>query len=406
MKKLISVVLLLAGLTFAYAADKYAPTGNTLTDALQWLAVQTACVGQYSNAQIGEYWKPDPRDNYQPSDIGQYLAARSGNRTRTSGFYGICFDYAQTAYNTISASRSYYEGLGMKSGQWYIAAAFQSSREIVLFRPVAQGQHTMVLNGEYVKEIARFNVRTHDDATIHGWLWVYANDGTIYWIDPTWTDIEGYVWWGVVRNGREEKLAPTARLCASSPPSSSAFASFTSGDANRNSGRYDEAIVDYDETIRVEPNYAAGYNNRGRSYYAKGDYDRAIADFNQAITLDPKYVDAYYSRGLAYYAKRDYDRAMADYNQAITLDPEFALAYNGRAYVYLARKDHERAYADVRQMVKLAPNEILFTVTAGEIFLDMENYNRAIQFFELALRLMPSYTRAKELLERARRRGR
>jgi tetratricopeptide (TPR) repeat protein len=389
-------------LTFAHAADKYAPAGNTLADALQWLAVQTACLGQYSNAQIGEYWKPDPRDNYQVPNIREYLAGQSGNRTRTLTFYGICFDYAQSAYNAISASRSYYEGLGMKSGQWYIAAAFQSSREIVLFRPVTQGQHTMVLNGEYVKEITRFNMQTHDGATAHGWLWVYANDGTIYWIDPTWTDNSGYVVWGVVRNGREEPRAPAARLSAIRLPSSDAFDPFSSGEANRNEGRYDQAIDDYNQAIQVEPNYAAAYNNRGRSYYAQGDYDRAIADFNQAITLDPNYADAYNNRGRAYYAKGNLDRALADYNQAITLAPEFPLAFNGRAYVYLAKKDYERAYTDARKAISLWAREATWYIATAEIFLSMGNNTRAIADLEYALKMFPNFTRAQEMLRRIR----
>jgi len=404
-EKYVVVVLLLNCLIFAHAADKFAPVGNTLASTMQWLAVHTACLGAYNMAQV-DYLQPDPRDYYQAPDIREYLARQSGNRTVTRAFYGICFDYAQFAYNAISTSQSYYENLGMKRGEFYIAAALESSRQIVLFKPVAQGQHSMVLNGEYVKEISRQNVQAHGSATKHGWLWVYGNDGTIYWIDPTWTDNSGYIWWGVIRNGREEQVAPESRLCAARLPSNDAFASFSSGDAKKNSGRYDEAIEDYDQAIRVEPNYAKAYNNRGLAYYHKHDYDRAIAEFNQAITLDPNYADAYNNRGLAYYAKRDMDKALADYDQAIKLDSTFALAYNGRAYVYLVKGDRERAVADVNQAIRLNPGEATWYATRGEIFIDLKMYDRAIMELELALRMSPGYPYANELLQRARRRGR
>ncbi|MDR1326259.1 MAG: tetratricopeptide repeat protein [Treponema sp.] len=405
MKKLTSVVLLLAGLTFAHATDKYAPAGNTLADALQWLAVQTASLGEYGMAFTGDFTEPDPRDNYRPSDIREYLAGQSGNRTRVQTIYGICFDYAQYAYNVISASQSYYEGRGMKSGQWYIAATWKNNPGVIrLFDPVARGgPDTISPNGVHIKEQSRRSVQNHGNRPMnHAWLWVIGNDGTTYWIDPTWTDGTGYVWWGVVRNGREEQVAPRARFCATRPPNSSGFASFTSGDANRNMGNYDQAIDDYNQTIRVEPNYAAAYNNRGRSYYAKGDYDKAIADFNQAITLDPNYADAYNNRGRAYYAKGDLDRALADYNQAITLDPESPLAFNGRAYVYLAQKDHERAYTDARQAIKLWPREPTWYITTAEIFLSMGNNTRAITDLENALKMFPNFTRAQEMLRRIR----
>jgi tetratricopeptide (TPR) repeat protein len=400
MKKLTTVVLLLIGLIYVHAADRYAPAGSTLADALQWLAVQTACLGEYGMAFTGDFTQPDPRDNYRPNDIREYLAERSGNRTRVQTIYGICFDYAQAAYNEISASRSYYAGLGVKN--WYIAGHWADNpRQIRLFDPVVQGQHTTFFNGVYMKENSQHNVQAHSNAN-HAWLWVYANDGMIYWIDPTWTDNDGYVVWGVVRNGREEQIAPAARFCAARPPSNAAFASFTSGDANRNAKRYTEAIEEYDEMIRIEPNYAAAYNNRGRSYYAKGDYDKAIADFNQAITLDPKYADAYNNRGRAYYAKGDLNKALADYSQAITLNPEFPLAFNGRAYVYLAQKDYERAYTDAREAIKLWPREAAWYITTAEIFLSMGNNTRAIADLEYALNMFPNFTRAKEMLQRIR----
>jgi tetratricopeptide (TPR) repeat protein len=403
MKKLTSVVLLLAGLTCVRAADKYAPAGSTLADALQWLAVQTACLSAYGMGFTGDFTEPDPRDNYRPRDIGEYLAGRSGGRTRVQTIYGICFDYAQYAYNEISASWSYYAGRGVK--EWYIAGHWASNpRQIRLFDPVdRQGQDTIAPNGVPIKEISRYNVEYHGKPTDnHAWLWVVGNDGTTYWIDPTWTDGGGYVVWGVVRNGREEQIAPAARLCVARPPASAAFASFTSGDANRSAGKYDEAIDDYNQTIQVEPNYAAAYNNRGRSYYAKGDYDMAIADFNQAIALDPNYADAYNNRGRAYYAKADMDRALADYNQAITLDPEFSLAYHGRAYVYLAKKDYDTALTNATRAVRLFPREPVYSVTMGEILIAKREFKKAVMILDDAVRTNPNVPNGRELLERAR----
>jgi hypothetical protein len=61
-------------------------------------------------------------------------------------------------------------------------------------------------------------VQAHGNATVHAWLWVYSNDGTIYWIDPTWTDTAGYIWWGVVENGREVQRDSSQRLSAVTLP--------------------------------------------------------------------------------------------------------------------------------------------------------------------------------------------
>jgi tetratricopeptide (TPR) repeat protein len=61
---------------------------------------------------------------------------------------------------------------------------------------------------------------------------------------------------------------------------------------------YDRAILDYDQAIRLKPDYAEAHNNRGYAYYWKGDATHAIADYSQAIELRPNRVSSFPSPGL------------------------------------------------------------------------------------------------------------
>lgn len=81
------------------------------------------------------------------------------------------------------------------------------------------------------------------------------------------------------------------------------------GDAPYNKKDYDRAIADYNEALRVDPQFPIGYVVRSNAWYAKKDYDRAIADYNEAIRLDPQYPLAYFYRGNARAWQRDYDSA-------------------------------------------------------------------------------------------------
>ena len=358
MKKGTIMVLLLAAAVITHAADKYAPPGgNSLAGELQWLAVQTACTGQYNNAQEGNYTISDPEDNYQPGDIREYLTKLNGSRTRTATFYGRCFDYAQAAYDDIAAYRSHYEDRGMQKGGWYIAGTDNNSRQITLYDPSAREQATVRKNGVYLKERSQQNIQAHGSATHHAWLWVYGNDGTIYWIDPTWTDNSGYVWWGVVRNGREEQTYPLENLCQVRIFNAASSASLSSGSANMNNGDKGWGITDHSRAVTLNMNYASAYVIRGVAYYHQGEYGQAIADYSQAIRLDPNYAGAYSNRGSAYYEKGDYDRAIADFSQAIRLDPNLAPAYNNRGSAYYEKGIYGRAIADFSRAVTLAPNE-------------------------------------------------
>ena len=49
--------------------------------------------------------------------------------------------------------------------------------------------------------------------------------------------------------------------------------------------RYDRAIADFDETIRLDGTVAWTFASRGYALRFTGQYDRAIADYRKALTL-------------------------------------------------------------------------------------------------------------------------
>jgi len=98
--------------------------------------------------------------------------------------------------------------------------------------------------------------------------------------------------------------------------------------------RFDEALVEYDEAIRIEPKNAPAYNNRGTAYGALGQYDRATDDFDESIRLDPVYAEAYNNRGIVSGKLGQYEKSVEDYGEAIRIEPLYALAYNNRGFAY------------------------------------------------------------------------
>jgi len=49
-----------------------------------------------------------------------------------------------------------------------------------------------------------------------------------------------------------------------------------------------EAIKDYDEAIKIDPNFGKAYANRGSARYNTGDHKGALADFDVAAKLMPE----------------------------------------------------------------------------------------------------------------------
>jgi tetratricopeptide (TPR) repeat protein len=63
------------------------------------------------------------------------------------------------------------------------------------------------------------------------------------------------------------------------------------------------------------------FYNRGNVYYGKGQPDRAIQDYDQAIRLNPNFAEAFRARGLAKQAKGDIPGSNADIAKARQLNP-------------------------------------------------------------------------------------
>lgn len=89
---------------------------------------------------------------------------------------------------------------------------------------------------------------------------------------------------------------------------------------------FDPALRDYDAAIRLKPDFAEAYVNRGVVHYDRGDYDRAIADNDAAIRLRPDFAEAFNNRSLAWYRKGDYARAQADFDRTIRLKQNYGNA--------------------------------------------------------------------------------
>ena len=100
---------------------------------------------------------------------------------------------------------------------------------------------------------------------------------------------------------------------------------------------------------------AITFNNRGNIYSSKKNYAQAIQDYDQAIRIRPNYPEAFNNRGFAYYHQQDYDRAIGNYDQAVKLSPGYARAFNNRAEAYVEKQQYEHALADYEAAAKIGP---------------------------------------------------
>ena len=159
-------------------------------------------------------------------------------------------------------------------------------------------------------------------------------------------------------------------------------------------GEEDSAIAEFTEAIRLNPNYAAAYNNRGLLYGIKSNFDQAIADFDQAIKLNPILAEAYNNRGNAYNNIGDYSKAIADLTQAILLKPNDEEGYINRGDTYYRKGDYGRAILDLDYAIQLNPRSSGAYNNRGNAYRGKGGYDQAISDFEKAMRLNPNLPEA------------
>ncbi len=140
------------------------------------------------------------------------------------------------------------------------------------------------------------------------------------------------------------------------PPQTLVIAYNNRGNAFSSKGEYDRAIQDYDQSIKLNPNYARAFNNRGVAYQKKGEYDRAMNDFDESIKLNPQYASAFVNRAQAYLNKGEYERAVRDYDEAIRLKPTLEEVWNGRCWTRAIVGELQAALADCNEALRLKPD--------------------------------------------------
>jgi len=132
--------------------------------------------------------------------------------------------------------------------------------------------------------------------------------------------------WSVDRAGdlaQAEALAERAlSLDASDPSSHNAM-----GFVRRVQQRFDEAIIEYETVLRANPNMAFAHGELGWAYSFSGRYEQALPHFEESIRLsprDPQLFLGYFGIGTLYRDLGNLELAVEPLRRSIALNPGFS----------------------------------------------------------------------------------
>jgi Flp pilus assembly protein TadD len=166
------------------------------------------------------------------------------------------------------------------------------------------------------------------------------------------------------------------------------------GNALKMTGRDDEALGQFAEAARLEPDAPAALANLGGALNDAGRSAEALALLERAVALDPTNASAHNFLGATYFSLNRPAEAVESHGRALALRPDFDAARNnlGNALSAVGRK--EEALQAFREALARNPADANLLCNSGAVLQDLGRFDEARANFQEALRVHPDFPMA------------
>jgi tetratricopeptide (TPR) repeat protein len=117
---------------------------------------------------------------------------------------------------------------------------------------------------------------------------------------------------------------------------------------------------------------------------------------------DPE-IDALFEQGLEQMNRGLADAAIETFSTIIAKKPDFAEGWNKRATIYFLIGDYDKSLADCAEVVKRNPQHFGVLSGYGQIYLRLDEPERALDYFERALKINPNLRQVEAVIGELRR---
>jgi len=159
-------------------------------------------------------------------------------------------------------------------------------------------------------------------------------------------------------------------------------------------GQVDEAITNFQQAIRIKPNYWEAHNNLGSALLQKGRVDEAIDQYQVALQINPDCEEACYSLGNALLQKGRVDEAVVQYEKALQINPDDADTCYGLGNALLQKGQVDEAIAQYQKSLQINPAAADSSYNLGNALLQKGRVDEAIAQYEKTLEIKPDYVEA------------
>jgi protein O-mannosyl-transferase len=166
-------------------------------------------------------------------------------------------------------------------------------------------------------------------------------------------------------------------------------------------GRVGEAISYFQRALQIKPDNEEACYDLGNAVLQEGKVDKAVALYHQALQIKSDYVEAHNNLGNALLQTGDVERAIVQFQQALQLNPDFAKARVNLGNALLQKGSVDEAVAQFQQALQLNPDLADADYDLGNVSLQKGQVDDAVAFYEQALKIKPDYAEAQNNLGEA-----
>ncbi|RJP80146.1 MAG: tetratricopeptide repeat protein [Desulfobacteraceae bacterium] len=159
-------------------------------------------------------------------------------------------------------------------------------------------------------------------------------------------------------------------------------------------GRIDEALLEYQKTLQINPYHQFTLRNLGLLFYRKGDLDKAIFYYNKALESDSTLSEAHNDLGVALIDKKQLEEGIYHYKQALRYKPNHPEAP-------LNLKKAEDGLRKINSRISLLKKKIRKTKNnpddysdLGVLYYQKGKFSNAMDSFQKALLIEPDHLKA------------
>ncbi len=152
----------------------------------------------------------------------------------------------------------------------------------------------------------------------------------------------------------------------------------------------DGALKYYETAVKLNPT-SNTLNSIGNIYFNMKDYDKARSNYEQALKIEPDFFYAEYNIGLIEENLGNNDAAMERYKKSLVLNPDYEVAHIGVASIYYKDGDFAAAKESYNKLISINPNDASYYFDLAGIEQNLKNWNAVIDNYKKLEELNPDY---------------